>query len=126
MQTEQSSCSVTLFLCGDVMTGRGIDQILPHPSKPHLFEACVSSALDYVELAERRTGPIRRPVDFAYIWGDALEAMRRVGPDLRIINLETAVTTSEHAWPDKGIHYRMHPENLPCHPGGCRPARPGR
>jgi hypothetical protein len=23
--------SVTLFLCGDGMTGRGIDQVLPHP-----------------------------------------------------------------------------------------------
>jgi poly-gamma-glutamate synthesis protein (capsule biosynthesis protein) len=22
---------VTLFLCGDVMLGRGIDQVLPHP-----------------------------------------------------------------------------------------------
>lgn len=33
---------------------------------------------------------------------------------MRIINLETAVATSEDAWPDKGIHYRMHPDNLPC------------
>ena len=26
--------AITIFLCGDVMTGRGIDQILPHPSDP--------------------------------------------------------------------------------------------
>lgn len=45
--------AVTLFLCGDVMTGRGIDQILPHPGKPHLFEAYMRSALGYVALAER-------------------------------------------------------------------------
>ncbi len=114
MQTEQPSRGLTLFLCGDVMTGRGIDQILPHPGHPRLFESYVRSALDYVTLAEARTGPIPRPVDFAYLWGDALEAMRRAGPDLRIVNLETSVTTSEHAWPDKGIHYRMHPDNLPC------------
>ena len=25
---------VQLFLAGDVMTGRGVDQILPHPSPP--------------------------------------------------------------------------------------------
>jgi poly-gamma-glutamate capsule biosynthesis protein CapA/YwtB (metallophosphatase superfamily) len=25
---------VTLFLCGDVMLGRGVDQILPHPGDP--------------------------------------------------------------------------------------------
>ena len=28
----QASGEITLFLCGDVMTGRGIDQILPHPA----------------------------------------------------------------------------------------------
>jgi len=55
---------VRLFLCGDVMTGRGIDQILPHPSVPHLFEPYMRSALGYVELAERSAGPIARPVDF--------------------------------------------------------------
>jgi poly-gamma-glutamate synthesis protein (capsule biosynthesis protein) len=106
--------TVTLFLCGDVMTGRGIDQILPHPSRPHLFEPYVRSARDYVNLAEAVTGPIHQPVDFAYIWGDALAELRRVGPDVRVVNLETAITTAEDAWPEKGIHYRMHPANLPC------------
>jgi len=104
---------ITLFLCGDVMTGRGIDQILPHPSQPHLYEPYLGSAVGYVELAEAVNGPIRRPVDFPYIWGDALEAFRRLEPDLRIINLETAVTRAEDAWPGKGIHYRMNPGNVP-------------
>ncbi len=106
--------SVTLFLCGDVMTGRGIDQILPHPSKPHLFEPYMRSALGYVQLAEQVNGSIKRPVDFPYVWGDALAELQRVRPDARIINLETAVTAAEDAWPGKGIHYRMHPGNLPC------------
>ncbi len=53
-------------------------------------------------------------MDFAYIWGDALAELARVRPDLRIANLETAVTTSDDAWPDKGIHYRMHPGNVRC------------
>jgi len=105
---------ITLFLCGDVMTGRGIDQILPHPGKPNLHESWVRSALVYVELAEATNGPIRRPVDFSYVWGDALDAFRRQRPDLRIVNLETAVTASENAWPGKGIHYRMSPANIPC------------
>ena len=48
------------------------------------------------------------------IWGDALEELERVQPDLRIINLETSVTTSNDYWEGKGIHYRMHPENIPC------------
>ena len=104
----------TFFLCGDVMTGRGIDQILPYRCLPHLYESYVRSALGYVALAERVSGEIPRPVPFAYIWGDALAVLERVRPDLRIINLETAVTTSEDAWPGKGINYRMHPRNMPC------------
>ncbi|NOR40301.1 MAG: poly-gamma-glutamate biosynthesis protein [Gammaproteobacteria bacterium] len=105
--------SVTLFLCGDVMTGRGIDQILPYPSDPQLYERYVSDARDYVALAERQNGPVARPVDFAYIWGDALEELQRRAPDVRIINLETAVTASDSYLP-KGINYRMHPANVPC------------
>ena len=108
------SREVTLFLCGDVMTGRGIDQILPHPGKPQIFEPYMRSAAGYVELAERATGPIRRPVEFTYVWGDALAELERVRPNARIINLETAVTASEDARPDKGIHYRMHPANISC------------
>src|SRR5262249_48741541 len=34
-------------------------------------------------------------------------------PDVRIVNLETSVTTSEDYEP-KGINYRMHPANTPC------------
>ena len=104
---------VTLFLCGDVMTGRGIDQILPHPCGPRIYEDYVKDARDYVKLAERANGPITRPVDFAYIWGDALAELERQAPDVRIINLETAVTASDKPWP-KGINYRMHPANIPC------------
>jgi poly-gamma-glutamate synthesis protein (capsule biosynthesis protein) len=105
---------VTLFLCGDVMTGRGIDQILRHPSKPHLYESYVRTALGYVELAEQAYGPIARPAEDAYIWGDALDALERMRPQARIVNLETAVTAAEDAWPRKGIHYRMHPANVGC------------
>ena len=106
--------NVTLFLAGDLMTGRGIDQILTHPSRPHLFESFVSSATTYVELAEKLGGPIPRETGFDYVWGEALNELKRAHPDVRIVNLETAVTTSEDAWPGKGIHYRMHPANVPC------------
>ena len=107
------SCTITLMLCGDVMTGRGIDQALPHPSDPVLFESYARSAVDYVELAERANGPIDRPVPFAAIWGDALEVLARLRPDVRIVNLETAVTRSDRPWP-KGINYRMNPRNVAC------------
>jgi poly-gamma-glutamate capsule biosynthesis protein CapA/YwtB (metallophosphatase superfamily) len=88
---------VTLFLCGDVIAGRGIDQILAHPSGPRLFEPHIHSAEAYVRLAEARTGPMPRRVAFAYVWGDARRELERMAPDARIINLETAVTASEDA-----------------------------
>jgi poly-gamma-glutamate capsule biosynthesis protein CapA/YwtB (metallophosphatase superfamily) len=106
--------SVLLFLCGDVMTGRGIDQILPCPSDPVLYEQHVQDARYYVTLAEQANGPIPRTAPLDYIWGIALEEFARHSPDLKVINLETAVTVSNDAWPGKGIHYRMHPRNVGC------------
>ncbi len=101
-----------VFLCGDVMTGRGIDQILPHPATPALYEPCIRDARDYVRLAESCSGQIQRPVDFAYIWGEALAELGRA--DVRIVNLETSITCSEDSWPDKHVLYRMHPRNIGC------------
>jgi poly-gamma-glutamate capsule biosynthesis protein CapA/YwtB (metallophosphatase superfamily) len=102
-----------LFLCGDVMTGRGIDQVLQHPVTPALHESTVHSAVDYVRLAECASGVIPTPVDPYYLWGDALKEWRRMAPDVRIINLETSITRSE-AFVPKGINYRMSPENAKC------------
>jgi poly-gamma-glutamate capsule biosynthesis protein CapA/YwtB (metallophosphatase superfamily) len=104
---------VKLFLSGDVMTGRGIDQILAEPSEPGLGEPWVKNALDYVALAERESGPIPRRVAPGYLWGDALAELERQRPDARVINLETAVTRSEARAP-KGINYRMNPANIAC------------
>lgn len=107
---------VTLCLAGDVMTGRGIDQILPHPNDPVLYEPSVRRATAYVRLAERQSGPIPRRVDDGYVWGELLPDVRAA--DARIVNLETAVTTSPTPYP-KGINYRMHP----AHVGVLRAAR---
>lgn len=107
------SLPVTLFLGGDVMTGRGIDQVLPRPSEPRLYESYMKSSLGYVELAERVNGTIPKPADFSYVWGDALKEWQRVAPDAKIVNLETTITTSED-WVAKGINYRMHPGNISC------------
>lgn len=95
------------------MIGRGIDQILPHPGDPRLYEPYLRSALDYVALAERAHGAIPRPVSFSYVWGAALREWEKRRPAARIVNLETALTRSATPWP-KGINYRMSPDNLPC------------
>ncbi|MBG0798210.1 CapA family protein [Methylocystis sp. L43] len=105
--------AVRLFLCGDVMIGRGVDQILPSPCPPNLYEEYVSSAHEYVRLAEAASGPIPRPVDPSYIWGDVLAELETHAPDARIINLETSVTRSETA-EHKAINYRVSPQNAEC------------
>ncbi|MFE9650254.1 CapA family protein [Streptomyces sp. NPDC006365] len=104
---------VTLFLCGDVMLGRGVDQILPHPGDPTLREGYVRDARFYVESAEAVNGPILAPVEPSWPWGDALRVLEEAAPDARIVNLETAVTRSDTFEPGKEIHYRMHPANMP-------------
>lgn len=105
---------ITLFLCGDVMTGRGIDQILPFPGDPRLHEPYMDSAAGYVKLAEQASGPMPRVVEFSYLWGDALEEFGREAPQAKVINLETAITRSDTPWHGKDIHYRMSPENIAC------------
>ena len=103
---------LTLFLCGDVMLGRGVDQILPQPGDPRLEERAVRDARTYVILAERVNGPIPRPVDWSWPWGEALQLLSDAGCDVRIINLETSITISDDFAPGKGVHYRMQPANL--------------
>src|SRR5499426_931792 len=66
------------------MTGRGVDQILPHP------------------------------VDPAWPWGDALGILDDLAPDCRLINLETSITRGGDFAPGKEVHYRMNPANISC------------
>lgn len=103
-----------MFLSGDVMIGRGIDQILRAPCDPTLHEAYVQDARAYVALAEARHGAIPRGVAPAYPWGDALALLDAARPDARIVNLETSVTRSDDHDRGKGIHYRVSPENAAC------------
>jgi poly-gamma-glutamate capsule biosynthesis protein CapA/YwtB (metallophosphatase superfamily) len=79
-----------------------------------LWELYVRDAREYIALAEKAHGPIRRPLTFHHIWGDALEELDRAKVDFRIVNLETAITSAETPWPGKAIRYRMHPLNVGC------------
>jgi poly-gamma-glutamate synthesis protein (capsule biosynthesis protein) len=113
MEAARAPGPRTLFLCGDVMTGRGIDQALPHACPPRLYEPSIRDARDYVALAEQAHGPFARPLGWTTPWGEALAVLEEAAPQVRLINLETAITLSEAAWPGKDIHYRMHPGNVP-------------
>ncbi|OZV77499.1 hypothetical protein CA850_22740 [Micromonospora echinospora] len=105
---------LTFFLGGDVMTGRGVDAILPTPGPPELRERAIRDARDYVDLARSVNGPVPRPVPPAWPWGEALDLLDELRPDARVVNLETAVTGRGAHAPAKAIHYRMHPGNLSC------------
>ncbi|MCL7744136.1 CapA family protein [Guyparkeria hydrothermalis] len=111
--TARSSGELPLLFGGDVMLGRGIDQILPSPSDPVLYEDYIKDARGYLRLAERANGPVPRAVGPGYVWGAARDTLADPARR-RILNLETAITTSATPWPDKGIHYRMHPANIAC------------
>jgi poly-gamma-glutamate synthesis protein (capsule biosynthesis protein) len=99
------------MLAGDLMLGRGMDQIQRAPGDPEIHERRMHDARHYVRLAERRCGPIPRHAPPAYVWGDALALIADHRPDLRIVNLETAITARGAPAP-KGINYRMSPENI--------------
>ena len=104
---------VTIAWMGDAMLGRGVDQILPHPSDPVLYERLAGSAKDYLRLAQRASGSFATPVGLGYIWGDAIADLATPVAALRIVNLETSITTS--ATPAaKDVLYRMHPANAAC------------
>lgn len=103
-----------LALCGDVMLGRGVDQILPHPGNPAIYvsQTGITDANVYVRAAEQRHGAIPAGRGFDYVWGDVLPMFASFAPDLRLINLETAITAQGKPWPNKWIHYRMNPRNV--------------
>src|SRR5437867_2650263 len=96
------------------MLARGIDQILPQPCDPILYESYVRDAREYIALAEEMSGPIPRPASPAYPWGDALAILDAAQPDARVVNLETSITRSSTPDRGKGIHYRMSPEDASC------------
>ncbi|WP_063040134.1 CapA family protein [Nocardia grenadensis] len=105
--------TVTVLLGGDVMLGRGVDQILPHPGSPELREPWVWDARRYVELAERAHGPVPRPCGYDWVWGELPGLLDELAPEVRLVNLETAITADGDFAPGKAIHYRMQPGNLP-------------
>ena len=111
-ESDNNADVLKIFLAGDVMTGRGVDQALPHSVDPVIYEPYVKDARDYLLLAERASGDIKTPLSFSYIWGEALEVWQQEDPDLKLVNLETSITTHDEPWPGKGIQYRMHPENI--------------
>jgi len=93
--------NTTVLLCGDVMLGRGIDQILRHPGDPALIEPWVHDARHYVRLAEEVSEAVPVPVDDTWPWGAALSEIEGSRPAAFVLNLETSITRADDFAPGK-------------------------
>lgn len=111
-EKRYSPNTVNLFLAGDVMTGRGVDQILPSSVDPELHEPFIQNARRYVTIAEKKHGPINAPVQYEYMWKGPSKVLNRMNPEFTMVNLETAITKNDDHLPNKRVHYRMHPDNV--------------
>jgi len=85
-----------------------------HPGDPTLREPVVDDARSYVTYAEKANGALPRPAGAAWPWGDVLPLVDEFRPDVRLFNLETAITADGTFAPGKAVHYRMHPDNIAC------------
>lgn len=103
--------SLNLFLGGDVMLGRAVDQLFKYKNDATLYESYVKIATYYLPDAMKRFITLNGYVDDDYVWGDLLTSKLFRNADLKIINLETSVTTSrDHQ--NKAVLYKMHPGNI--------------
>eukprot|EP01084_Bolivina_argentea_P282692 483955_1 len=111
---DESHETVRIFLTGDIMIGRGVDQILRYPSDPSLAYT-TKTAKFYITKAEEINGKFpsyETTSKNEYIWGDLMQSLNHYNPDVKLINLETTITTSNDYFPERAVHYRMHPQNI--------------
>lgn len=118
-----------LFGGGDTMLGRAVQLTFPYqaPGEEEITDSCTAS--HYVDLSLNHPSTPTKTKELTlqeirnlngqdggqYLWGDYLNLSMNPPPNLRVINLETAVTKSIHNadvphW--KGIRYHTHVDNL--------------
>ncbi|KAI9661928.1 MAG: hypothetical protein M1821_009168 [Bathelium mastoideum] len=91
-----------LIFTGDVMLGRLIDQLLP----THVHEPSEQQFVQRI----KRSNPALGNYSISTPWGNVLPLLQSA--DLRLINLETSMTSHDIKWPNKVFNYRMHPANV--------------
>jgi len=109
-----------LLLFGDVMCGRAIQLTLPYQTEGYenitdsvpAFYYLVSSLQNSFEVPkEEEINKIRElNLDGSYLWDELLDY--DFGEDIRLLNIETAITLSIDKPEKKGITYHMNAENL--------------
>eukprot|EP01084_Bolivina_argentea_P186960 322151_1 len=117
--TDSNNNIVRICLTGDVMLGSAVDHILKYPSDPKIPPSPhyprPKSVLHYIEIAEKINGkiPSREITSQAdYIWGDMIQSLKYYQPDIKLFNLETTITSSEHYWPKSGYWFKLNPKNI--------------
>lgn len=105
--------TIRIFLGGDVMTGRAIDQLFHIHNADDFGKPEHVPAKQYRDWSAACNGGLRTPVSHDYIWGEALAIIDNAQPDFRLVNLETAITKCD-TWQKKKFNFRMHPDNTPC------------
>jgi poly-gamma-glutamate capsule biosynthesis protein CapA/YwtB (metallophosphatase superfamily) len=105
MNIYNSNEKIKLLFVGDVMLGRLVDQIFP----THVED---KEEYQYAQILLKKYNKINqlKELKYKYVWGNLIDIFKNV--DLRLINLETSVTTYPKKWPNKAFNYRMHPDNL--------------
>eukprot|EP00899_Mesostigma_viride_P028783 jgi/Mesvir1/908/Mv17470-RA.1 len=99
-----------LALVGDVMTGRLVDQLLPHPTPDEVEHGRSMSELGQMLRRSHLPPGTHDDAMCRRVWGTALAPL--LSADVRILNLETSVTANSAKWPGKTFNYRMHPGNV--------------
>jgi poly-gamma-glutamate synthesis protein (capsule biosynthesis protein) len=121
--TASSTMLRILFNGGDNMLGRAIQLTLPtqSPNESLLRDSC--SSQHYLEMGLHPAGRATKTLEEIrhanargeYLWGDYLHLKINPPPNLRLMNLETALTRSidnkDIPW-DKGINYHCHLDNI--------------
>ncbi|GBG61181.1 hypothetical protein CBR_g19257 [Chara braunii] len=96
-----------VLVVGDVMLGRLVDQLFPtHNYDP----ADEGLGVILVRRDKESLKQLKEMGPYLYVWGDTLALFHSV--DLRLVNLETSVTTSSEEWPEQAFNFRMHPANV--------------
>ena len=110
---NKSDKCVRLFLGGDIMAGRAIDQMFQVHNPEKFGKPDHIPASQYRAWSEALYGGEFSPIKHDYIWGTALGIIDRANVDFRLANMEMAVTTSDD-WFSKTFNFRMHPANIAC------------
>ncbi|KAL6057717.1 Polyglutamate biosynthesis protein [Balamuthia mandrillaris] len=108
---KQSMDKKSLFrvlAVGDVMLGRLVDGLFPTHNDDPEHAGHAKRYLKAVSGGPERLAQYKKQ-QYKFVWGDTLPLFQEA--DVRVINLETSVTTHDVKNP-KTFNYRMHPANL--------------